>query len=304
MPRSDDWSGVEKWSANGVCALRAAVFQEEERVRHGDCLAMELVSGTNRLLATLPVIRNLAWRLYNWWIPGVAYLHLARTRYFDARVRRALQTGATSLVVLAAGLDSRAHRLVGPSVRCFELDLPTNSRLKQARVAQVLGDAAARVQYVAADLAHPAEGLAALAKAGLEDDADAVFTLEGCSMYLELSDVRALLRQLTQRRGRSQLILDWFDAAAVESQGVCWRSRRHFRQMARNGERYTLGLDAGSVRELAREFGFRVLDVVERDEVDRRWCTDGDVVRRGMGFTGMAHLVSDGVTSGNAVSGE
>ncbi len=49
----------------------------------------------------------------------------ARTRYFDAYFGRAADAGARQVVILAAGLDSRAYRLPWPAgTTVFELDRP------------------------------------------------------------------------------------------------------------------------------------------------------------------------------------
>jgi methyltransferase (TIGR00027 family) len=49
----------------------------------------------------------------------------ARTRYFDAYFHEAANAGVRQIVMLAAGLDSRAYRLEWPSgTTIFELDQP------------------------------------------------------------------------------------------------------------------------------------------------------------------------------------
>lgn len=49
----------------------------------------------------------------------------ARTKYFDEYFRRAAAAGARQVVILAAGLDSRAYRLPWPDgTTVFELDRP------------------------------------------------------------------------------------------------------------------------------------------------------------------------------------
>ena len=49
----------------------------------------------------------------------------ARTKYFDAYFQRAAAAGARQVVILAAGLDSRAYRLPWPDgTTVFELDQP------------------------------------------------------------------------------------------------------------------------------------------------------------------------------------
>lgn len=52
---------------------------------------------------------------------------LCRKRYGDDQVAAALEAGIGQLVVLGAGLDTRAHRLAAPAgVPAFEVDLPAN----------------------------------------------------------------------------------------------------------------------------------------------------------------------------------
>ncbi len=60
----------------------------------------------------------------------------ARTRYFDEYFRRAADAGVRQVVVLAAGLDSRAYRLSWPdATTIFELDRPQVLDFKRAVLA-------------------------------------------------------------------------------------------------------------------------------------------------------------------------
>ncbi|HKQ50930.1 MAG TPA: class I SAM-dependent methyltransferase, partial [Pyrinomonadaceae bacterium] len=61
-----------------------------------------------------------------------------RTRYFDDRLARGLALGIRQIVMLAAGMDTRAYRLSFPEgARVFELDRPEVLGYKQEK----LGDA-------------------------------------------------------------------------------------------------------------------------------------------------------------------
>ena len=56
-----------------------------------------------------------------------------RTRFYDDYVLAATRAGCTQIVLLGAGLDTRAFRLDWPeSVRVFELDLPQVFEFKRA----------------------------------------------------------------------------------------------------------------------------------------------------------------------------
>lgn len=107
-----------------------------------------------------------------------------RTRFFDDFLQRATREDAVRQVVLmAAGLDTRAFRLSWPAqTRLFELDQPAVLEHKAA----ILGAAGARPacarQTIGADLTDPwAERLV---EAGFEPQQPSTWLLEGFLFYL------------------------------------------------------------------------------------------------------------------------
>src|SRR3954452_21108526 len=66
------------------------------------------------------------------WRAGIVFPITMRTRFFDDYLRQALADGCRQVVVLGAGLDSRAFRLDWPAgLRWFEIDLPQVLAFKQ-----------------------------------------------------------------------------------------------------------------------------------------------------------------------------
>jgi methyltransferase (TIGR00027 family) len=53
--------------------------------------------------------------------PGVTNVKI-RTRYFDDRLARSIASGCRQVVILGAGLDTRAERQAGPGIAYFEID--------------------------------------------------------------------------------------------------------------------------------------------------------------------------------------
>jgi methyltransferase (TIGR00027 family) len=64
--------------------------------------------------------------------PTLTFL-AARTRFFDDAVTDGFEAGASQVVIVGAGYDSRAWRLARPGVRCFEVDHPATQADKRAR---------------------------------------------------------------------------------------------------------------------------------------------------------------------------
>ena len=78
---------------------------------------------------------------------------LVRTRYIDQMMERAIRDGATQLVILGAGFDTRAHRFSAllKDVAVIELDYGTTQEYKKRRVEAALGGAPANVVYAPID---------------------------------------------------------------------------------------------------------------------------------------------------------
>jgi methyltransferase (TIGR00027 family) len=121
-----------------------------------------------------------------------AFHGVIRTRFFDDYLLAATTTGCHQVVLLAAGLDTRAFRLAWPDgVRLFELDLPEVLAFKD----QVLAARRARPRcqrtVVAADLRQ--DWPAALTTAGFRPAQPTAWLVEGLLIYLSAEEAAGLL---------------------------------------------------------------------------------------------------------------
>ena len=135
-------------------------------------------------------------------VPGTSPppVFAVRHRFFDDYVLDRVATGLRQVVLVAAGLDTRAFRLTWPAgVRLFELDQPSVLTYKQNVLDNA--DAVAKCERftVAVDLREdwPAE----LVRAGFDSNEPCVWLAEGLLFYLPEASVHALL-DATSRMSR------------------------------------------------------------------------------------------------------
>ncbi|MDT5016798.1 MAG: hypothetical protein QOD39_2958 [Mycobacterium sp.] len=105
----------------------------------------------------------------------------ARTRYFDTYFRNAAMDGVRQIVLLAAGLDSRAYRLPWPDgTTVFELDQPQVLEFKR----ETLGDTrpSAQRREIPVDLRN--DWPQALRDSGFEPGRPSAWIVEGLLLYL------------------------------------------------------------------------------------------------------------------------
>ncbi len=107
----------------------------------------------------------------------------ARTKYFDEYFRRAADAGVRQVVVLAAGLDSRAYRLDWPAATTiFELDQPQVLEFKREVLAGAGAQPRAERREIAIDLRE--DWPQALRDTGFDPAKPSAWIAEGLLIYL------------------------------------------------------------------------------------------------------------------------
>jgi methyltransferase (TIGR00027 family) len=107
----------------------------------------------------------------------------ARTKYFDDYFRRAADAGVRQVVILAAGLDSRAYRLAWPDqTTIFELDRPQVLDFKREVLAEQGAKPHAERREVAIDLRE--DWPHALQDSGFDPARPSAWIAEGLLLYL------------------------------------------------------------------------------------------------------------------------
>lgn len=164
-----------------------------------------------------------------------------RTRHFDDELAGVVATGVGQVVILAAGMDTRAWRLpfLEPAT-VFELDRGAMLSLKDQLLAG--GEQAPRSwchrRPVAADLAE--EWSAALIEAGFDPARPTCWLVEGLAQYLTEPQVLGLLDALTELSSRgSELLMDFVGQSLLDMPAM----RPMLEQFAEHGAPWRYGTD-------------------------------------------------------------
>jgi methyltransferase (TIGR00027 family) len=219
-------------------------------------------------------------------VAGTANLMLARTRFVDERLQTALRGGATQVVILGAGFDTRAYRfqdlLKGKKV--FEVDFHSTQEFKKRRVAEVLGTAPAHVAFVEIDFKRDALR-DALVGAGFQPAEKTFFVWEGVSVYLAEEAVPTTLRAIaTSSAPGSSLVMDYACQATID---VLARFPNHPQHQFTTdwGEPWIFGVPDNQEREFFRACGLELRESMSlvRGATLKRYLTRADGTRLGRG---------------------
>jgi len=178
-----------------------------------------------------------------------------RTRAIDEAVSEAVAGGARQLVVLGAGLDSRAWRL--PNLRdtlVFEVDHPATQAYKREKIG-ARPSFAREVRFVSVDFERDALD-ERLREAGHDATQVTAFIWEGVTMYLQPEAVERTLSVLERKLAAhgSTLLVTYAQRHKrnAGAQAVRWLVRR-------SGEPFRALYTPATLATLLGHHGFRVL---------------------------------------------
>lgn len=153
-------------------------------------------------------------------VEGVLWIGL-RTAFFDAQVTtltRLEHDPIPQVVILGAGLDSRAARLKREGIHFFEVDHPDTQKDKRRRLDQLPGYPPNTCTYVSCDFEQE-DFLTRLIANGFRPDVPALFIWEGVTYYLSEGAVRQTLHRIaTGCHPRTVVTFDFMSRRFVAGQ--------------------------------------------------------------------------------------
>jgi methyltransferase (TIGR00027 family) len=241
------------------------------RLVHDDLAVHFLPAGTGLLVGACrwQVLRNLIVNLSEQRAPGVWGGVLCRKRYADDRLTQAVDDGFEQVVILGAGLDTRAYRLAAPKgVPAFEIDLPSNIAYKEQRLQKLYGRLPEHVALVAADFEADDLGVA-LGAHGFQPEQRTMFVWEAVTQYLTADAVRRTLAFLSRAASGSRLMFTYVRKDFLDGTNL-YDARNLYRDFVA-GHVWHFGIDPEHVAGLLREYGWAEREQVGRAEFERRY---------------------------------
>jgi methyltransferase (TIGR00027 family) len=199
-----------------------------------------------------------------------------RKRFIGDKLTESVD-GIDAVVILGAGLDTRAYRL-NRRVRklVFEVDLPVNIARKAKTVRRVLGELPLSVRLVALNFEQD-DLLTALAEHGYHIDYRTFFIWEGVTQYLTEDAVRTTLEGLRPTAPGSRLVFtyvrrDFIDGTNRYGALTLYRSVRKGNRAGRPQKSlWHFGLQPEEVAAFLEKYGWRLVEQVGPDELIERY---------------------------------
>lgn len=206
--------------------------------------------------------------------PGVSGFLVARCRYIDDYLQECLDAGIEQLVILGAGLDSRAYRFeqLKGHVKVFEVDHPATQQVKLDKLKKIFGKLPEHVTYVPIDFNE--ETQQKLFDFGYSRQVKTLFIWEGVVHYLTAEAVDQTLEFVLQNSGSgSSIIFDYVYTSALTAAHKRGEIIRMQRTRQYTGEGLIFGIEEGKVEEFLRVRGYTEIKKVTSEDLKKAYFT-------------------------------
>ena len=250
-------------TAMGTAAVRAIEAEKpaDERICY-DPLARKFISSWFYFQVRLFA------RISEWFTHGGSSFVVWRSRYIDDYLQECRKTGTTQVVILGAGLDSRAYRdgLLAGAVTTFEVDYPATQASKIERVKKLFDKLPENVVYAPIDF--NIETLDKLLACGFDRSLKSLFIWEGVTMYLEGETIEATLTWVrTNTAPGSSIIFDYQDTSTLTRRHIAYRVLNRL-----TGEKRVFGIEKEQMEALLTRKGFIHLVDVTAEQLKSLYC--------------------------------
>ena len=195
--------------------------------------------------------------------------------------------GATQVLLLGAGLDSRCYRLRDElgTAALFEVDHPVTAAIKRERLEALFGARPDHVTYVEVDF-NTQDLAERLAAHGFDPAARTIVFWSGVTPYLEPEGVESTLRWFAAGTGPgSAICFDYIWKEMLDGDHSFYGAPELVRRVTASGEPFRFGIPSGGASEFVAGFGLKLEEDLGPDDAQARLLHGAG---RPYGFGGMA----------------
>jgi methyltransferase (TIGR00027 family) len=267
--------GSTSRTAEMTCLSRAvSSLETSSQLRSGDHLAVALLPSFFQVLARIPLFRQFHRRVF---APAGAYEYvIARTKYIDSVLTRALAEGCEQILLFGAGFDTRALRFQEESrrARIFELDAPPTQQAKIQQYRRRKLEIPPNLFFIPMDFDKDSRPQS-LDHSGFLRGQKSLFILEGLLMYLESASVAATLSTIQEVAGPgSWVVFDYVKASVLRPADRDQGDEELLKTVSRVGEQWRFGIEPAEVGALVASYGFAVSEHKDADDLEQMYFMD------------------------------
>lgn len=257
-------------------ALGAAImrlieqYQPAEKRLFDDPVVKYLVGGSIQVFMQLSSMRRLTLQQSDVITKGIYGVQICRTRYIDEAVLAALAQGVDQIVILGAGLDTRAYRLPGiDQSKVYEVDLPQAQAAKKKKIEQRFGNLPGHVRYVPIDFDKQSLE-AVLAQNSFDREKPTLYIWEGVTQYITGEAVRRTLEFVGRSAPESSIVFTYVLKSIIEGRSSIPGAERMMDRVSEQAP-WIFGLEPSEIQSYLAGFHLSLIEDVGSAEYRARY---------------------------------
>jgi len=268
----------------------------DEKIRNPDSMASKFLSPAFWFWTALDEDYDQSKKFIKFYRVSSYYSFNACTKHIDGILQEDAGNGLQQVVIIGAGLDSRAYRFHKqmPDVRFFEVDLPAAVARKKELVQAAVGKPPETVSYVAVDYRNGEIG-GALKQVGYDHKLKTLFICEGVTRYIDAAAVDRTMQYIAKNAAPgSELVFDYIydDIARGDFSKMPW-ARFQAVRMSAYGHPWKFGIAPDKADEFVTNRGFRAIPDLGSGELAQRYLlrSDGSIDGKPTPYFRIMHAV-------------
>lgn len=204
--------------------------------------------------------------------PGIAGEVACRTRFIDDTLREAAAKGFEQVVILGAGLDSRAYRIAGMDrIPVFEVDHPVTQAWKRKRLQRMSHGGPSHVAFVPIDFERQGLGHV-MEEAGFRTGVKSFFIWEGVTQYLGAKTVDSTFHYMSRAGAPGSRVVFTYIHRGLIDDSVPIKDAKKLRVWFKGQrEPWVFGIDPAELAPYLAARSFRLIDDVGAADYRRRY---------------------------------
>jgi len=241
-----------------------------------------------RLSAIAPIHR-LVTNIIQRRIPGALASGIARTQYIDELIHRSIGNGSRQLIILGAGFDTRAVRLVFlKNIPVIEIDHPDTATIKKAIIHKALHGLPRNTRYLQIDFNE--QSLAGLLDAeGIDFTLPATIIWEGVTNYLSAETIDSTFSLLGRFAQGSSVIFTYVHKQVLEEPAAFSGAEKLLGDLDAIEEKWTFGFYPHELPGYLGRYGLRLTEDAGAADYRRRYLPGREYLFNGYEFYRVAH---------------
>ena len=220
-------------TAFGAAAVRLIEqYEPEDKRLFNDPVIYHLTNSLLRIILRSKFMRNYYIHLSEKLIPGIIGGQICRTKFVDDKILQILQD-VQQILILGAGLDTRAYRLNGIDQKMiYEVDLPHIQKYKKQKLIKYYGKLPVTVRYIPVDF-NKMKTEAGLNNTSFDYNKRTLVILEAVIQYINKDAVDELFNFISKLPDSSYLLFTYVLQDVIERKNEAakklmdWSEKHH-----------------------------------------------------------------------------